>query len=95
MTYTLEQITSYVDNCIADMTRHLEHAKTIEDWTAERRSDWAVGCIEAGRERAFGALVFTLVYLKEITDAQYKKLDNKLTDAYFEALEKARNIRYE
>lgn len=95
MTYTLEQITNYVDGCISDMTRHLEHAKTIEDWTNERRSDWAVGCIEADREKGFGALVFTLVYLKGIEDKQYKKLNGKLSDAYFEAVDKARNIRYE
>ena len=91
MTFTLEQITNYVEGCIADMTGHIEHAKTIEDWTAERRYEWAEGCIEADRERGFGALVFTEVYLRAIEEKDYKKLNNKLSDAYFEAKEKARD----
>lgn len=96
MTYTLEQITNYVDGCIADMTRHLEHAKgndggPITEWTAEHKYNWAVGCIEADRERGFGALVFTEVYLKGIEEKQYKKLNDRLSDAYFEAKEKARD----
>ena len=95
MTYTLEKLTSYVDNSIDSMDRKIEYAKTIEGWTNERRSEWAVGCVESEHDKAFGALVFAQVYLKEITEAQYKKLNDRLFDEFWKAREKAREIKYQ
>lgn len=91
MTYTLEQVTTFVDHTISDFHRHIDWAKGFENKTPEKQYEWAKDSIEKSYNQGFGALLLASVYLKEIDEECYKKLADRLSNEYFSAKDLAWN----
>lgn len=91
MTRALKETTAYVNCCITDMNRHVDHLKEKAELDAKTKREWALRRIEEEWSQAFGALQLAFIYLEEIEEEDR----DKLSDQLFEERRKAENRCWE
>lgn len=89
MTYTESMITVFVEQTIDTMNKTVEFYSKDHTRSSETRRGFALEIINNEHNKAYGALLFTQIYLNEIEEADYNKLKNTLSDALANAVQKA------
>lgn len=88
MTRALRDTTAYVNCCISDMNRHVDHLKEKAELDAKTKREWALRRIEEEWSQAFGALQLACIYLEEIEEEDRDALEDMLLKAKNEAEER-------
>lgn len=89
MTYTQTMITNFVEHSIESINKRVDFYSKDLTRNAETRKGFALETINNEYNKAYGALLFTRIYLDELEEADYDKLKNTLNDALANAVQKA------
>lgn len=88
MTRALRDTTAYINCCIRDMNRHVDHLKEKAELDAKTKREWALHRIEEECSQAFGALQLAYIYLEEIEEKDRDALEDILIKAKNEAMDR-------
>ena len=88
MTRALKETTAYVNCCITDMNRHVDHLKEKAELDAKTKREWALERINEEYNQAFVALQLAYIYLEEIEEEDRDALEDMLLKAKNEAEER-------
>lgn len=82
-TYFFEQTQQFVLNQIESIDNTIAYANR-QDWTRTEKIDYCERKIRNTRESVYGALIYSEVYLRAITETEYKGLTDVLDDVSFD-----------
>lgn len=89
MTYNQRMIAQFVENTIENINKRVEFYSKDITRSAEARKSFALETINNEYNKAYGALLFTEIYLEGIEEADYGKLKKKLDEALSDAIQRA------
>ncbi len=86
MENTLDKLKDYVDYAIEDMKSYIDWARDhMQDETRNFRVDWALRGIECKLNDGIGAISFSWIWAKSVSEEDANVLKEKLMNAYFKA----------